>query len=1052
LLAAHEKENLTMGAASPITTAQIFGKYTLLEKLGEGYLGPVYRGFDENLGRAVVVRVLCNGIKWDAKVEELFHSQCQSIAALQHPSIAAVYEDCKEGQSHYVIMESLGGTSLQSLIAQKPPMAVETKLSIMIQVTEGLSYAHKQGILHRDLEPSKIHLAPNGNAKIRDFAVAHALMKYLPHPGIRWGVPIYLSPEQIQQKDCDSRSDIFSAGTVFYELITYHHPFYDRDSNKALDNVLMDVPIPTFDRFPDEPPGIWPILKTCLAKNPNDRYQSVDEVSAACKDLLKDLVEDTRMMLGELYAALPPLRKIALQANAPQSAGKLLKDIQQLLSGEKEADYTSLDRLMNVLIEQYPAIQSVSGSLPEPESAPRALSLEEMKAAVPEMPEPPPFGTAVETQDLSFIEQAVEMARSSDSLDFPEMPVDPPQPKPADQPVLQQSGGHPNAHPGEGWNLSPELEPLLQTPASDQDEAIPLPQALPEKAAPLAQAPVVESDLISPAPPVEPPPLPQAPPAENKEPQSKPAAPPVHAAKLPEPVSKGPGVPVIPPVKQETAKAPAMGAKPIASATEIKTPPNPIIDTNPPTVYKPVSATQYRKGHRRSYRSAVILLALLVIAAAGFIARKTPVVESLTDLWKSRMPNSTSFSKAFASLRGHKNPSSAPATSEDQGPSTVPEEAKPAADANPPETKNENVKPATSQPSKESVARITYLITSGKLPLAKTEIDKLQQAFPNSPQVTALRKQWQTKDSADKQEKVRKQEEQQKATRKQKEDEWNRQLSALFARGKYSDAGGILSQWLAEDPGSAGAQEYNAKLGEIQRQLKTYSSALSENKYQDALNALGAAEKLNPADTNLAELRRQVEAKKAAAKALLTVYRLGTKGTLLLDGRPVGNEGEVENEAIAIGNHTVSIESGGNQVASKRFEFSEGQRVSFVYDVAKQSLRSMVDSDRDLLSQRKSMEEVRSFDVEHEHGAFRGSCRGTLSVDYLDVSFRPTSGYHGFRMPFKLLKLSLSGKSVELSNVSDSKHFQSFKFRDAQAAERFKQSWDELKGLADGKR
>jgi serine/threonine protein kinase len=1046
-----------MGAASPITTAQILGKYTLLEKLGEGYLGLVYRGFDENLGRAVVIRALCNGIKWDANVEELFYSQCRSIAALQHPGIASVYEVGKEGQSHYIIMESLGGTSLQSLIAQKPPMAVETKLSIMIQAAEGLSYAHKQSILHRDLGPSKIHLAPNGNAKIRDFAVAHALMKYLPHPGIRWGVPIYLSPEQIQQKDCDPRSDIFSAGTIFYELLTYEHPFYDRDSNKALDNVLMETPLPTFDRFPDEPPGIWPILKSCLAKDPNERYQSMEEVTNACKDLLKDLAEDTRMMLGELYAALSPLRKIASQPNAPQSAGKLLKDIQQLLSGEKEADYTSLDRLMNILLEQYPAIQSVSGSLPAPDSAPHAFSQEEMKFAVPEEFEQHPSRTAVETQDLSFMEQAVEMALSSGSLDFPAAPAEPPQAKLADQPQLQHGGGHPNAGFGEAWNLSPELEPLLQTPAVNPKEEVLPTQELHESTAPPVQAPVqapvAESSPIPPAPPVEIPPPHQATPIENKEQRNKPEASAVSAAKLPEPLLKVPSAPQVPPVKRETEKAPVMGAKPIAAPPEAKAQESPAIETKPPVTYKPVSSIQYRKSRRPSYRSATILLAILVIAAAGYIARKTTIVESMTGLWKSRMPNSATFSKAFASLRGHKNQSDATAAdSEDQKPSTDSKEAKPAASVTPQASSNENVKPAANQPSKESAAKITFLINSGKLPLAKIEIDKLQQAFPNAPQVISLRKQWQAKDSADKQEKARKQEEQQKATRKQREDEWNRQISALFARGKYSDAGGILSQWLTEDPGNAGAQEYSTKLGEIQRHLKTYSSSLSENKYQDALNALGAAERLNPADTNLVELRRQVEAKKASARALLTVYRLSTKGTLLLDGRPVGNDGEVDNESIPIGNHTISIENGGNQIATKRLEFLEGQRVSFVYDVARQSLRAMVDSDRELLSQRKSMEEVRNFDVEHEHGAFRGSCRGTLSIDYLDVAYKPSEGYHGFRMPFKQLKLSLSGKSIELSNASDGKHFQSFKFRDGQAADRFKQSWNELKALAEGKR
>jgi len=233
----------------------------LMEKVGEGSLGPVYRGFDPDLGRAIVVRTLWDGAKWNEKAEEIFFRECRSVAALQHVNIAAVYEFGKEEQAPYLVMESLGSNNLQSLITRKLAMSVESKLSIMIQVAEGLSYAHKNGVLHRNLTPAKIHLTSDGAVKIRDFAVADALAKHLPHPGVRYGVPIYLSPEQVQNKGCDERSEIFSAGTIFYELITYLHPFHDPNSNKALDNILQDTEIPTLEQFPDEPPGIWQILK-----------------------------------------------------------------------------------------------------------------------------------------------------------------------------------------------------------------------------------------------------------------------------------------------------------------------------------------------------------------------------------------------------------------------------------------------------------------------------------------------------------------------------------------------------------------------------------------------------------------------------------------------------------------------------------------------------------------------------------------------------------------------------------------------------------------------
>jgi serine/threonine protein kinase len=353
-----------MGLSPLIEASQNFGKYALIEKIGEGHLGPVYRGFDQDLGTPVVVRVLCDGIKWDSKLEEVFARETQSIAALRHPNIASVLDIGQEGPNHYIAMESLGSGTLENLIAQNSSISVETKLSIMIHISEGLSYAHKHGILHRDLVPGKIHLAPNGSAKIRDFAVAHVLIKHLPHPVVRWGAPIYLCPENILHQECDARSDIFSAGTIFYELLTHVHPFHDRDSNKALDNILADAPIPTFEKFPDAPPGIWPILRNCLAKDPEERYRSADELSEACRELLVSLAEDKQLILSELYASLTPLKKAAAQPDATVNTIALLRDIQSLLSGEKEADYLSLDRLMTSLTQEYPAIQAAACAPP----------------------------------------------------------------------------------------------------------------------------------------------------------------------------------------------------------------------------------------------------------------------------------------------------------------------------------------------------------------------------------------------------------------------------------------------------------------------------------------------------------------------------------------------------------------------------------------------------------------------------------------------------------------------------------------------------------------
>ncbi len=153
-------------------------------------------------------------------------------------------------------------------------------------------------------------------------------------------------------------------------------------------------------------------------------------------------------------------------------------------------------------------------------------------------------------------------------------------------------------------------------------------------------------------------------------------------------------------------------------------------------------------------------------------------------------------------------------------------------------------------------------------------------------------------------------------------------------------------------------------------------------------------------------------------------------------------------DAVVIADADARIDDVGGLVASRNQEYLDGQRVTLVYDLAKLNLRPIIESDQELLAQRKAMEESHQFEIEHAHGAFRGNCSGVLTIDYLDVAYKPAAGEHGFRIPFKLLKISGGGKSVELYYLSDNKHFQSFKFQDERVAQRFRQIWGELKSIA----
>ena len=906
-----------MGTDSPIEPQQTFGKYTLIEKLGEGYLGPVYRGLDRENGCPAVIRILCDGIKWDLAIEDLFLQECQSIAGIRHPNIASILDIGREENDYFIAMESLGNRSLASLISQKPEMPVEAKISIMIQVTEGLNHAHKKGILHRNLAPSKIHITQDGTAKIRDFALAYVLQHHLPRPIVRWGTPIYLSPEQIENKNCDGRSDIFSIGTIFYEFLTYLHPFHDPNSNKALDNILLNGELPTFEQFPELPPGIWSLLKTCLAKEPDDRYQSMEDLAEAFRELLASLEEDNRLMLAELYAALAPLRKAAAQPGVSQDTLQLLNAIQKLAKNEIGADYAYLNRLMTDLLEQYPAIQAAA-------DAPGFLNAQ------------------------SFLEP------TEDSFQKPGSPL------PTEPPSKDAASLGP---------LTIDLLKKHDIPAQEDRSPI---------------VPVTRESAPTPS----------------------------------------------PPLLQESDSAVHPKTKPAhEKKTESKA---------------PVPASRYRRVAVRSYRTVAVLLSILLLALAGYIALGMEAPAAIHKVWHRFMTDSQNSPGALNNLPAPKTGAIAP--KKDRSSSQ-------AADArsNPPLIPNELLEPYLENPNEDSgskklFARVSSMIDSGMLRSARIELEKLEEIYPGAPELRRLKKQLNSRAARESQEQTQKDTERQKILRRQREEEWNRQASDLFTGGKYDDAQRIVSLWQSEDPGNPQAQEIAVKIGTIQRDFQLYAAAMSENRYQDALSALDRVGKNNPADPSISRLRQQGENRKANARAMLTVLRLGSKGILKLDGRPIGKDGEFENEELPIGRHMLTVQTESGLIASRSQEYFDGQHATMVYDLTKLQLRPMLESDRHLIAQRDLLEQIHNFEAEHSHGALRGNCHGTLSLDDYEIAFKPASGTHGFRMPYKLLKLGrIEEKSIELLFITDNQRFQIFKFRDNRSVERFNQAWSALK-------
>ena len=995
-----------MRATCQKEAARSLGKYTLMEALGEGYLGPVYRAFDCEHGRHVAVRLLSDGIRWDDIVRARFVRECQAAANLQHPNIAAIFDIGQEAKSPYIVTELLEGTNLGSLIAEKAVLPVEKKLSIMIQVAEGLNHAHTSGVLHRDLRPAKVHLTTAGTAKIRDFGIASVLARHLARPGIRFGLPLYLSPEQIDRRDCDERSDVFSTGIVFYELLTFAHPFHDQNSNKAVDRILFETHLPTIDRYPDVPPGMWAILKRCLAKKPDDRYQTMSELSGACRDLLKDLSDDSQLMLAELQSVLPRLRKAAEAPYAPAGVAKLLHDIQALMSMEESPDYVSLDRLMEALAEQYPVIQAFAATPPVLDGWSPPTPQGPTEVAAPDQSDtmlPPSDETALQEPEICSGQRGAPALAASDCT-APENDFD------------ETVGAQRTELTGEeGGGVGPEVH------RTESEELIPLNGKS-------FSSPLASGDTCSPAS------------ADESNQESSPVI-----------------------------------ALPVAVEGLTLRKIEPGVDREP-------AQSRYIIIPQPRYRTAAALLAILLIVVAVYVfasRRTAALVHKLQSTYAAGLSmakeaNAQYVLSPLASVLPGTSGSNDSQNDDDEVTirillneardlaaqrrfaesdvlvrrvlemSPANESALSLARENGDEVRQLR---GTNGELREGIARVSALMASGMLKPARVELDRLQQVNPDVPELLALRRKLESRNSEITQSLNRKAEEQREAARLQKDEERAGRVAELFSLGKYREALGASNLWMAEDPASTRARHLKSQIEEAQLGLAAYESAMAERKYQDALAALRTLEQVNPADPNLAALRRQVEARTAAARATLTVQRLGARAALVLDGKPVGNNGELDGEIVTIGSHTLAIVNQGSVLASRSQEFIDGQNVVYVYDPARRLLRPIADGERILVEQRKAMEEVHSFAIEHYHGLLRGSCSGVLSLDYFDVEFIPASGSHGFHMPFARLDARIEGKSVIFSFASDGKDLQNFRVKDAPTALDFKQTWDKLKAL-----
>lgn len=259
------------------------GKYEIIGTLGKGGMGTVYRAFDPVIQRTVALKTIRSDLR-DADLNPdfiaRFKNEARAAGRLNHPGIVAVYDYGEEEGSAYIAMEFVEGSGLREYFHQRIKVPLPDAVSIMVQLLDALDYAHQQGVVHRDIKPGNIMLTTSGKLKIADFGIARIDTSNLTQQGSVLGTPNYMSPEQFKGLGADCRSDIFSAGVVFYELLTGEKPFQGPLEAMAY-KVCNEVhPAPT-SRNPAIPAEFDTVLTTVLSKRPDQRYQTARAFSQA---------------------------------------------------------------------------------------------------------------------------------------------------------------------------------------------------------------------------------------------------------------------------------------------------------------------------------------------------------------------------------------------------------------------------------------------------------------------------------------------------------------------------------------------------------------------------------------------------------------------------------------------------------------------------------------------------------------------------------------------------------------------------------------------------